>query len=200
LGLEGIGAKVQVRDIMSSPVITAKENDTIEKLAKLMDENDIGSVVVVDDEGKPLGIVTERDIMKRVVAKNILPSKFKAEDAMSSPLITVSPESDITEVARTMSRLKVRRLGVFYKGRLEGIISSKNVLSVTPELMEILTEKAKIIDRTSAQEVVKNKPRGEALLGYCDRCSSWSESLKEIDGETLCEDCRAEEEETGESP
>jgi CBS domain-containing protein len=191
MGIEEIDGIVLVRDIMTSPVVTAKKGDTIEKIAKIMEEIDIGSVIVVDDKDNPLGIVTERDIVKRVVSKNILPSKFKVEDAMSAPLVTISAEASVSEAARVMSRLKIRRLGVFYKGRLEGVVSSKNIVSVTPELMDILSEKARI---TGPKQNSGNKVHGESLLGYCDECGRWSTSLKVVDGKNLCEDCRAGEE------
>jgi CBS domain-containing protein len=191
MGIEEIGGNVLVRDIMTSPVITAKKGNSIEKIAKIMEENDIGSVIVVDDKENPLGIVTERDIVKRVVSKNILPSKFKVEDAMSAPLVTISAEASVSEAARIMSRLKIRRLGVFYKGRLDGVVSSKNIVAVTPELMDILTEKARI---TRPNQNSGNKVHGESLLGYCDECGHWSTFLKVADGKNLCEDCRAEEE------
>jgi Zn finger protein HypA/HybF involved in hydrogenase expression len=74
-----------------------------------------------------------------------------------------------------------------YKGNLVGIISSKDILSVTPELIEIISETARI-ENPSAEETVESAP----LAGYCDRCAAWSDSLKEVEGEFLCEDCRAE--------
>jgi len=65
--------KVQVRDIMSNPVITVKETDTVADAAALMKEHNIGCVIVTDGNGKPIGILTERDVTRRVAAEGLCP-------------------------------------------------------------------------------------------------------------------------------
>ena len=70
--------EVKVEDVMSSPVITIKETDTVLAATKLMKKNEIGCVIVVDKLGKPLGLMTERDVVRRVAALDMLPSKVKA--------------------------------------------------------------------------------------------------------------------------
>lgn len=178
-----------VKDIMSSPVITADEDATANRAAELMDKHGLGCIVVISKEGKPLGIITEKDLVSRVLAKNVKPDSLKAEEVMTSPLITIEPGETISEAARRMSRLNIRRLGVVYKGQLVGILSSKDVLAVMPELIEIIQERARIEGENRVEEVER-----ESMLfaGYCDRCGIWSDSLKEANGEFLCEDCRAE--------
>jgi len=154
-----------------------------------MDQHELGCVIVTGKDEKPIGIITERDLVSRVVAKNILPHKLKAKEVMSTPLMTISSETTLSETARAMSRLNIRRLGVMYKGNLVGIISSKDILSVTPELIEIISETARIENlKATEEETTEFAP----LAGYCDRCGAWSDSLKEAEGEFLCEDCRAE--------
>jgi signal-transduction protein with cAMP-binding, CBS, and nucleotidyltransferase domain len=88
-----------------------------------------------------------------------------------------------------MNRLNIRRLGVVYKGQLVGLLSSKDILSVMPELIETIQEKALIEGENMAQTTTGE---GASLAGYCDRCGGWSDNLKEINGEFVCEDCRAE--------
>ena len=183
----GIRERMLVKDVMSSPVITIDENGTVEKVAQLMDKYQLGCIIVTSKEGKPIGIITERDLIVRVLAKNLLSSKLKAREVMSSPLMTISPDATISEAARMMSRLNIRRLGVVYRGELVGIISSKDILAVTPELIEIIQEKARIESQSSSEEVEYTP-----LAGYCDRCGAWSDDLKEVEGQFLCEDCRAE--------
>ena len=63
---------------------------------------------------------------------------------MTTPLVTIEPEASITDAARRMTRLDIRRLGVVYKGNLVGIVSSKDVLGVMPELLEIYQERSRI--------------------------------------------------------
>ncbi|MEM3609223.1 MAG: CBS domain-containing protein, partial [Candidatus Bathyarchaeia archaeon] len=98
----------------------------------------------------------------------------------------------IHEAARRMSRLNIRRLGVVYKGQLVGLLSSKDILAVVPELIETIQERALIEGENRAQEASEES---SPLAGYCDRCGGWSDNLSEVDGEFLCEDCKAELEE-----
>jgi CBS domain-containing protein len=185
----GIRPKMLVKDIMTSPVITMTENETIYKAAQLMNKHDVGCVIVIGKEGKPLGILTERDLITRVLTKNTLPSTVKAKKVMTTPLLTIDPDETLAEAARRMSRLNVRRLGVIYKGNLEGIISSKDILAVTPELLEIIQERAKIEKEPVAEE---EAPEARPLPGYCDHCGRWSDALKEVEGMLLCEECQTE--------
>jgi len=185
----GIRPKMFVKDIMTSPVVTIRENETIYKAAQLMDKHDIGCIIVTGKEEKPVGILTERDLITRVLAKNTLPSRVKAGKVMTTPLITINPDETLAEAARKMSKLNIRRLGVLYKGNLEGIISSKDILAVTPELLEIIQERAKIEKEPVAEEEV---PEIRSLAGYCDHCGRWSDALKEVEGMLLCEECQTE--------
>jgi CBS domain-containing protein len=178
-----------VKDVMTSPVITIDEEDTVQEAAQLMDKNDVGCIIVVDKDGKAIGIITERDMITRVLSKNTLPGKVKARKVMTSPLLTTDPDESLTDAARKMSRLNVRRLGVMYKGNLAGLISSKDILAVTPELIEIIQERAKIEKEPAPEE---EEPAPVALEGYCDHCGRWSEALKEIDGRLLCDECQIE--------
>ena len=191
----GLRPKMLVKDVMSSPVITVEENAPANRVAELMERHDVGCVIVTTKEEKPIGIITERDLVLRVLAKNAKPDTLKAEEVMTSPLITIEPDATITETARRMSRLNIRRLGVVYKGRLVGIISSKDVLGVMPELVEIIQEKAMIEGENMAEEEHEEQA---PLAGYCDRCGVWSDTLTEVNGEYHCEDCKVELEETEE--
>jgi CBS domain-containing protein len=184
-----------VKDVMSSPVITVEENAAANHVAELMDKHDVGCIIVTTKEEKPIGIITERDLVLRVLAKNAKPDTLKSEEVMTSPLITIEPDATITETARRMSRLNIGRLGVVYKGRLVGIISSKDVLGVMPELLEIIQEKAMIEGENMAEE---EHEEPAPLAGYCDHCGVWSDTLTEVNGEYHCEDCRVELEETEE--
>jgi len=172
-----------VKDVMTSPVVMINEGGSANKAGQLMEQHNIGCIIVSTKDGKPLGIITEKDIVERVVAKDIQPSKITAKDIMSAPLVTIEAEKTITEAARRMSLLNIRRLGVMHKGNLAGIISSKDILSVTPELIEIIQERARI----TTQEEEEENP---LTAGYCDNCSRWSDDLKEVEGRFLCDECR----------
>jgi len=184
----GLRSRMLVKDVMSSPVVTIDEDATANRAAGLMDKHGLGCIIVTSKEGKPLGIITEKDLVSRVLAKNLKPDSLRAKEVMTSPLITIEPDETISEASRRMSRLNIRRLGVVYKGQLIGVLSSKDVLAVMPELIEMIQERARIEGENRAEEEAEEAP----LAGYCDRCGIWSDSLKEVDGEFLCEDCRAE--------
>lgn len=185
----GLRSRMLVKDVMSSPVVTIDESAPTNRVAELMDKDDLGCIIVTSNDGKPQGIITERDLVVRVLAKNVKPDSLEAKEVMTSPLITIEPDKTINEAARKMSKLNIRRLGVTYKGQIAGLISSKDVLAVMPELLEIMQEKAFMEGENQAEEAEKES---EHLAGYCDNCGRWSEDLHEVDGELLCEDCRAE--------
>jgi len=183
----GIRARMLVKDVMSSPVVTVNEKEPVTKVAQLMDKHDLGCIIVTGKDGKPLGIITERDLITRVLAKNRPRYKLAAKNVMAAPLITINPEETLSEAARRMSRLNIRRLGVMYKGELVGIISSKDILAITPELIEMTQEKAKIEGDTVTEEATY-----PPMAGYCDLCGQWSDTLEEVEGSFICEDCKIE--------
>jgi CBS domain-containing protein len=185
----GLRTRMVVKDIMSSPVVTLGEDATSNEVATLMDENDLGCVIILNRLEKPVGIITERDLVGRVLARNLMPGAIKAKEIMTAPLVTIQPEATISEAARKMSRLDIRRLGVVYKGNLVGLISSRDILGVMPELIEIIQERTRLEDAVQAEETEDEEV---PLSGYCDRCGVFSENLKDVDGQNLCEDCRIE--------
>lgn len=191
----GLRSKMLVRDVMSSPVIAMGEDAPANRVAELMDKHDLGCIIVTNKEGKPLGIITERDLVVRVLAKNAKPDTLKANEVMTSPLITIEPDATISDAARKMSKLNIRRLGVIYKKQITGLLSSKDILGVMPELIEIIQERARIENENNEKEETTAPP-----AGYCDHCGAWSDDLKQHNGEFLCEDCRVElaQEEEGE--
>jgi len=171
--------EVKVKDVMSTPVIKANMNTSIDKIGSLMVKENVGSVIIIDDLGNPVGIITESDLVKNIIAKNILPSQVKALEIMSKPLFTVNKEEELIEVAKKMKKLNVKRFPVMFEGKLVGVISSKDIIETTPILIDVIAEKSEIFH-------VKSE---EPLIGNCDICGNWSENLKFYEGKFLCEDC-----------
>jgi CBS domain-containing protein len=176
-----------VRNVMSSPVITVKEATSVDAVAQLMGQHGIGSVIVTNEGGIPLGIITERDLALRVVAKGLEPKKVPAKSVMSSPLVTIDPDQSITLAARWMSRLNIRRLAVVSDGKLIGIVTSKDITAVMPELIKVIEEDAQT-NRCPTARSSEAKPHA----GYCEGCGNWSNTLKESEGRYLCEECQAD--------
>ncbi|MFQ5998711.1 MAG: cyclic nucleotide-binding/CBS domain-containing protein [Candidatus Bathyarchaeia archaeon] len=169
---------------MRTPVITIAQNDPIVKVAKLMAKHGIGSVIVNDRKGKTTGIITERDIVIRYLAKDGKKRPTRASDIMSTPVSGIEPEVGIDEAARKMSKLGVRRLLVREGDTTIGVVSSRDILAMTPALITVLKEKASI--------GLPPKLRREPYSGYCENCTQWSDALKPSDGRLICDDCLAE--------
>lgn len=176
------GPEVAVKDVMSSPVRTVRESDNVTKVAKTMARNGVGSVVVVDRKRNPLGMITEKDVVRRVAAKGLHPNKIKAGKIMSKPLRTVEPTLDVKEAARRMKQLKVKRFAVMEAGKLVGIVTGTDIVEITPALIDVMEEKSRIRPLAEPRET-------SALAGYCDQCGAWSDHLKPRDGSFLCADC-----------
>ena len=116
---------MQVRDIMHTDVKTTEPTDTFDRVAHVLRENGISSVVVVEN-GELAGIVTERDLVN-LVADGGDPKTTTVADRMSRDLDTVDPKTDIAEAADHMARLKIRHLPVLQDGDLAGIISIRDL-------------------------------------------------------------------------
>ena len=112
----------KVKDVMTKTVITVESNKTVTEAAALMAENDVGNLIVMDDN-TPIGIVTERDFVRRVLAKE-KPSKTKISEVMSTPLRVIDPDAPLKEAARRMVRKRIRRLPVIKDNKLVGIITT----------------------------------------------------------------------------
>jgi signal-transduction protein with cAMP-binding, CBS, and nucleotidyltransferase domain len=166
---------------MNSPVITSDPNDSIMQVSEKMTAAKAGSVVIIEKES-PIGIVTDGDIVTKVVSQDLKPSTVRAQDVMSRPLHVIESEKEIIEAARAMRRFGIKRLGVNYKHRLVGIISISDILAITPELFDIISEKALIVTGEATRQPAY-------LAGYCDSCNQWSDSLLEMDSKFVCAEC-----------
>lgn len=113
---------MKVRDIMTSDVAYAAPDTTLEDIAVLMRDENVGSIPVLDD-GTLIGIVTDRDIVVRCIADGKDAAECTAEDVISENLETVEPDDDVDEAAQIMAHRQIRRLPVVEDGRLVGMLS-----------------------------------------------------------------------------
>lgn len=104
-------------------VHTIAPNATVLEAARKMNEHRIGSVVVVDEKGTPVGIFTERDILTRVVAAERSPSTTRVREVMSDRILTCTPQTDVNHLRHTMREKRIRHIPVVDGGRLAGMIS-----------------------------------------------------------------------------
>ncbi len=128
---------IRVSEVMTKDVVTVDVKTSIMEVAQLIKKHRVGSAVVMES-GKPLGIVTERDMVEKVIASDLIPSKTMAGEVMSTPLISVLPETSENEASRMMLKRNIRRLAVINEmNELVGIVTVVDVLSVSRELSEI---------------------------------------------------------------
>lgn len=122
----------RVEDYMTKEVVFANLTESLQSAAAKMAERDIGSIVIVQ-EGKPIGIVTERDFVRRVAALGKDSRTLTVADIMSTPLVTVGPECDVNSAAKIMTDNNIKRLPVVEGERLVGIITSFDIAKVMAE-------------------------------------------------------------------
>lgn len=127
---------IQIRDIMIENVITAKKETTVEDAVRLMNKYEIGCLVVVED-GKPVGIVTERDLLKRVLAKSKALRRLKVSQIMSYPLVSAKPIIEIEEATKIMCQNKIKKIPIVEKGKLLGLITLTDILRIQPQLIKM---------------------------------------------------------------
>ena len=117
----------RVKELMTKDVVTINKESTIVDAAKIMDEKGVGAMVITD-KGNILGVLTERDIIARCVAKGCDPSKTKASEIMSTPVVAIDPEADIVDAAKLMVSKMIRRLPVLDGGKLVGIVTTYDLV------------------------------------------------------------------------
>lgn len=131
-----------VKDLMTENVITIDLSKTVFDAAVLMSEKELGCLIIIDS-GMPVGIVTERDFVRRVVSKKT-PLDAKISEIMSKPLITVDQDSSLRDAARLMINSKIRRLPVVKENKLVGILVASDFArqlskkTMTEEILEAM--------------------------------------------------------------
>ena len=126
---------IELHEIMVDKVITTKKDAPVKDAVKLMNKYEIGCLVVVEN-GKPIGIITERDLLKRVLAKSEL-RNVKVMEIMSKPLISVAPNVEIEEAVKLMYQKKIKKLPIVKKEKLLGLVTLTDILSIQPQLIRM---------------------------------------------------------------
>lgn len=128
---------MSVGRICTRVVATASADETVRAAADRMAEHNVGTLVVVDDASRPLGIVTDRDLVTRGVAARLDPDATPIEEVMSRPPRSVEESTPIEQALRTMKGARVRRLIIVGgEGRLVGLVSLDDVMELLVEEVE----------------------------------------------------------------
>ena len=130
---------VLIRDIMSKEVRVVRPDSSVKEVVATMNKFDIGSILVVQS-GRPVGIITERDILRRVVEANMVPQALTARQVMSSPVVTIKQTASIDEAAQLMAKRRVKKLPVMNKNKIVGILTFTDIVTKVPTMLSILEE------------------------------------------------------------
>ena len=139
---------MKVGDIMTKKVIVVPSGESLFEAAKLMAKHEIGSVIIVDSlKGKKAkGIITERDIIHKVLAKKKDPYTTKVDEVMTSPLRVVKPETTLEDAAHAMRENRIKRLPVVNdSSELIGIMSESDIMKIFPAVVDLIEERATLV-------------------------------------------------------
>jgi len=130
---------LKVRDVMVREVITVDEDSTVKEAVDVMNEFQIGSLIVLE-KGRAMGIVTERDFLRRVIAgaKDVLNTKVK--EIMTTPLVVVEPSMDLEDAVKLMFQSKIKKLAVVDANKLVGIVTLTDIARVQPQMIGMLKQ------------------------------------------------------------
>jgi len=130
---------MMVKDIMVTDVKTIEPSSTVQEAAKKMADHCIGCLIVVN-KGKLAGIVTERDMIRKVIVKGKNSPNIKINTIMTKEVIMIGPESDIEDASEVMIEKKIKKLPVLDDDNLIGIITAMDIVAAQPKLMKQISE------------------------------------------------------------
>lgn len=122
---------LEVRDVMTYPAITEDEDVSVAEIVKCMKMSGISCEVITKGDN-PVGIVTDRDVVTKVIMKGRNPGEVKAKEIMSSPLMTIESDASLGRAGKVLIEKGIRRLPVIDNGELVGIVSLRNIVTREP--------------------------------------------------------------------
>jgi len=131
---------LRAKDVMVKEVVKVNSCTLVDNAVKMMNKNNIGCLIV-EDNGEARGIVTQRDLLEKVLEKAKDPRKLAVSDIMTKKLVVGNPEMEIHEAARLMFKRKIKKLPIVENGKLIGLITLTNIartISFDQEMMDIV--------------------------------------------------------------
>ena len=130
---------LKIGEIMTKDVITLEGKATVEEVATIMNKREISCVVIAQDEN-PIGIITERDMLKRVLLESKNPQTTKAFQIMSAPLFFGNPDMTVQEAVKLMAEKKIKKLPIINEGHLVGMITLTDLARSVAYLEHIVSK------------------------------------------------------------
>lgn len=177
----------KVYDCMTTKPISVSPDARLQDCAKVMAKNHVGALVIKDNY-KSIGLITEQDIVRKVIAKGINPLTKKVKDFMEKKLKTISPNADIYDALIIMRDSNIRHLPVVDNGKMLGLLTLKDILKIEPSLFDLLVEKFELKEE-------KRKPIDRVIQreAICQGCGAYVEDVVNVKGSLLCERCAKEQ-------
>lgn len=128
---------MMVRDVMTKNPRVVRRDTSVQEVVVTMNKFNISSVIVVQEE-RPVGIITHKDIVSKIVQPRIPPDAVTAREVMSAPVVTISEDASIEEAAKLMAKKRIKKLPVVRDDKLVGIITSRDLVREAPKLVELM--------------------------------------------------------------
>ena len=177
----------KVHDCMTTRPISVSSDTSLAEGAEIMAKNHVGALVIKDDHNSK-GLITEQDIVRKVLARGINPLTKKVKDFMEKELITISPNDDIYDALIKMRDSNIRHLPVVENGKMIGLLTLKDILKIEPQLFELLVEKFELREET--RKPINRIIEREAI---CQGCGAYVENVTKVKGSLFCERCAKEQ-------
>jgi signal-transduction protein with cAMP-binding, CBS, and nucleotidyltransferase domain len=133
----------KVMDVMTNKPIVANKELALKDAAKLMSDSNVHSLLITEGESA-IGIVTDEDMVRKIIAKGLDIKKMRLKDIMETDLVSILPNKDIYDALLLMRDNNIRQLPVISGGKLQGFLTSKDILKIEPELIDLMVEKYEI--------------------------------------------------------
>jgi len=145
----------KVCDVMTRKPVEVTPDTSIVDCARIMAENHVGSLVVRENK-KIVGLLTEKDIVRKIVARGFDLEKISAKDAMNSSFVSISPEKDIYDALVLMRDHNVRQVPVMSGKKMVGFLTGKDILKIQPQLFELLADKIELREQDRKLRLVED--------------------------------------------
>ena len=176
-----------VYDCMTTKPVSVSLDATLDECAKIMAKNHVGALVIKDGNDSK-GLITEQDIVRKVIAKGTNPIGKKVNEFMEKDLITIGPNEDIYNALIKMRDSNIRHLPVVDKGKMIGLLTLKDILKIEPSLFDLLVEKFEV--KEEKRKPIERLISREAI---CQGCGAYAEDIQKVNGSLFCERCAKEQ-------
>jgi signal-transduction protein with cAMP-binding, CBS, and nucleotidyltransferase domain len=142
-----------IHEIMSKNVVKVNHEISALEISKIMVKRGVSSVGIIDNANKIIGIVTEKDLIREVCAKNILADTLTAAKIMSSPLITISKNSTINDAAKLMVEKKIKHLAIYENNDIIGIVTTSDLINFLRNKIKSMDLDSNLLDAISMADI-----------------------------------------------